>query len=95
MRVRIDYGSKGLIVEVPDRNLAGILGPKRMKEIRDPLGRVAEALEEPIASQPLREIVSGKGSACIVVSDITRPVPNKVLLPPILSSLEDEMGVDD
>ena len=30
----------------------------------------------------------GRDSACIVISDITRPVPNKVILPPILETLE-------
>jgi nickel-dependent lactate racemase len=35
----------------------------------------------------LREIATGKKSACIVINDVTRPVPNKLLLPPILDEL--------
>ncbi len=49
---------------------------------------IDEALISPIASAPLGELASGKQSACIVISDITRPVPNKLLLPPMLATLE-------
>ncbi|MBZ0257183.1 nickel-dependent lactate racemase, partial [bacterium] len=39
-------------------------------------------------SKPLSEIAKGRESAVIVISDITRPVPNKVILPPLLETLE-------
>lgn len=96
MRVKIDYGTRGLYIDIPERNLAGILQQQKMAPLRNPEEGVAGALKEPTGSPPLREMVSGKGSACIVVSDITRPVPNKILLPPILKCLEDQgLGVDD
>ncbi len=49
---------------------------------------IARSLEQPLGCAPLRELARGKQSACVVISDITRPVPNPLLLPPLLSSLE-------
>ncbi len=49
---------------------------------------IAKSLEQPLGCAPLRELARGKQSACVVISDITRPVPNPLLLPPLLSSLE-------
>ena len=87
MRQRIDYGRDGLDVELPagiDVELAE--GP-RPTPLADPLGAVRSALEAPIGSAPLREIARGKRDAVVVISDKTRPVPNGVLLPPILETL--------
>jgi nickel-dependent lactate racemase len=36
----------------------------------------------------LTEIARGARSACIVICDITRPVPNRVILPPVFAELE-------
>jgi nickel-dependent lactate racemase len=33
-------------------------------------------------------LARGKKSACVVVSDITRPVPNRLILPPLLAAIE-------
>ena len=54
-----------------------------MSPLEDPSAAVATALERPIGAPPLRELAAGRHDACIVVCDITRPVPNKLLLGPI------------
>ncbi|HIE04334.1 MAG TPA: nickel-dependent lactate racemase [Candidatus Latescibacteria bacterium] len=92
MEVELRYGREGLRVEVPDENLIGVLHMNPLPPLEDPEGKVARALEDPIGSPPLRELVRGKGSTCVVVSDITRPVPNSVVLPPLLGALE-EAGI--
>jgi len=89
MRVTLDYGKTGLDVEVPD----GIIGPLSIQPapiVADPDRTLRELLINPIGSPPLAELARGKKSACILICDITRPVPNKVLLPPILETLEAE-----
>ena len=72
----------------PDANLIGVLGLSPAPFLRDPVAEVEEALRHPIGTRPFSEIAAGKTDACIVVCDITRPVPNAVLLPPILDTLE-------
>ncbi len=49
---------------------------------------ISAALQSPIGTAPLADLARGKRSACIVISDITRPVPNKLLLPPMLATLQ-------
>lgn len=50
---------------------------------------VAEAMEAPIGSAPLKELAKGKKNAVIVISDHTRPVPSKLLLPLMLKELRE------
>ncbi len=92
MKLRIDYGRRGLEIDVPDRNLVKVLRMQPARPLDDPLKAVADSLREPIGSAPLQEIAAGRSNACIAISDITRPVPNRILLPPILSALE-EAGI--
>jgi nickel-dependent lactate racemase len=88
MRITLDYGKTGLEVEVPDRNLVGPLGLRAVEPLADPNRALRDALLSPIGSAPLSEIARGRKSACILVCDITRPVPNEFLLRQILPALE-------
>src|SRR5687767_7538654 len=87
MQVRLEYGKDGLDVELPDTNLVGVLKLTPAPALPYPTGATREALARPIGARPLSEIARGRRDACIVVCDITRPVPNRVLLPPILEAL--------
>jgi nickel-dependent lactate racemase len=89
MRVRLDYGKNGLDAELPEENLIGILGLTPAPALSDPTARTKEALANPIGTPALRELAEGRDNACLVVCDITRPVPNKILLPPLLAMLHD------
>jgi nickel-dependent lactate racemase len=88
MKVHLAYGKKGLDVEIPDKNLVKILTMKGASPLHNPSQALRSILREPIECKPLSEMVVGKRSACIVLCDITRPVPNKLLLPPVLEILE-------
>ncbi|MCA9094875.1 MAG: nickel-dependent lactate racemase [Planctomycetaceae bacterium] len=92
MRIKLEYGKTGLEVELPDENIVGPLQIREVKPLVDPDAVVRELLKNPIGAKPLLEIARGKRTACILICDITRPVPNKVLLPPILETLA-EAGV--
>lgn len=93
MKLRLDYGRDGLWVDIPDRNLRGVLQLSPLEPIQDPAGAVADGLCAPIACPPLGQLAMGRSSACVVISDITRPVPNRLILPPILRVLK-ESGID-
>ncbi len=88
MRVRLDYGKTGLIADVPDGNLMAVLGLSPADALTDAQAAVENALQHPIGTLPLQELARGRRDAVIVICDITRPVPNVVLLPPILKTLE-------
>jgi len=88
MRVHLEYGRSGLDVELPDRNLVRCLGYRPAAPVPDPAWAVWDQLNEPLGSPPLADLACGRRSACVAICDITRPVPNQVLLPPILQTLE-------
>jgi len=89
MKVHLKYGREGLDLEFPRTpNFQGVLSPKEAPPLPDPLAAVAAALAAPLDSPPLRLLAHGKRDAVVVISDITRPVPNTLLLPPILAELE-------
>lgn len=88
MRVRLAYGRTGLDVDLPDQNVAAVLDIQPTTPLQDPAGEVRKAIQSPIGSPPLAELARGRKSACILVCDITRPVPNKIILPAILETLE-------
>ena len=85
MNVHLPYGEHGLDVELPDG--AFVIEPQATPGLPDAQRAVADAIAKPIGSPPLRELVRATDTVAIVVSDITRPVPNRVLLPPILAPL--------
>ena len=48
---------------------------------------VREALAQPIGSPKLSELAAGKKTCTIIISDHTRPVPSRDILPPMLEQL--------
>src|SRR6516165_3423175 len=90
MRIHLDYGRTGLEVELPDERVVGPLAIKPAPPLADPDAAVAKALAQPIGSPPLAQLARGRKNACILVCDITRPVPNKIILPPLLRTLEEQ-----
>ncbi|MBP3958213.1 nickel-dependent lactate racemase [Gemmata sp. G18] len=89
MQLTLDYGKTGLPVTLPDNRLvAPPLAIKPAAPLPDPAAALETALANPIGTRPLAELAWGKKTACVVVCDITRPVPNKLILPPLLRTLE-------
>jgi nickel-dependent lactate racemase len=88
MRVTLDYGKTGLDVELPDGNIVGPLSIQPMEPLADPVAAVAEKVASPTGTQPLLELARDRTSACIAICDITRPVPNQVILECLLPTLE-------
>ena len=80
------FGEETVDLRVPQS--ATLLEMKPLRGLEDPEGAVYSALADPIESPPLAELAKGRKNACVVISDFTRPVPNKIILPPLLKSLE-------
>jgi len=87
MKIEVAYGKRHLAVDVPEANLSAVYRKEKMPKSPDTAAAVRESLARPIGAAGLREIARGKGSACIVVNDITRPVPNRLILPPVIEEL--------
>jgi len=85
MRVELPFGREMLPVEVPET--AKVLLPSAVQPLADETGAVVESLRNPLAGPPLRERMRAGQRVAIVISDITRPVPNQLLLEPVLAEL--------
>ena len=87
MEVELNYGRGTLRVRLPPRVEATVIRKPEMPILAEPERAVLEALRQPIAARPLVDEARGKASACILICDITRPVPNRLLLGPIVREL--------
>jgi nickel-dependent lactate racemase len=87
MLVRLAYGHREIGVPIPDGHPVDVLEKHPVPPIEDPTASIRYSLAHPTAAAPLHELARGRRDAVIVVSDITRPVPNATLLPPIVDAL--------
>ncbi|MGQ9854330.1 MAG: nickel-dependent lactate racemase [Candidatus Oleimicrobiaceae bacterium] len=92
MDVDLHYGREGFTVRLPERNLLGVMRMRPRPPLQAPVAVLEKGLLHPNGSASLSQLARRKKSACVVICDITRPVPNKLLLPPILRAIE-EAGV--
>jgi len=88
MRVHLEYGRRGLDVELPDRSVVRTLSYKSLPPLADPNAALLAVLQRPTGAPPLAQVAAGRQNACLLICDVTRPVPNEMLLRPILQTLE-------
>ncbi|HEV7221230.1 MAG TPA: nickel-dependent lactate racemase [Pirellulales bacterium] len=88
MRFHLEYGRTGLEIELPGERVVRSLAYKDAPPLPDPVAVLAERLAQPTGSRPLAELARGRQTACILICDITRPVPNELILTPLLAALE-------
>ena len=93
MKIKLAYGKKGLNVEIPDKNVKKVLKMRQLPGLPDIDNNLRLLFENPVNSSPLSKIAEGRQNACIVICDHTRPLPSKVILPPVLNILE-EYGIE-
>ena len=88
MQVQFAYGKSGLTLNLPDRFDYKVLEARSASAVPDANLAIEQALDSPTAGPPLLELARGKKTAAISVCDITRPAPNRLVLPPLLARLE-------
>ena len=84
--ILIPYGKGHIECTIP---YDGLLTSRidTLKSDRPGVEIVREAVRNPIGSRPLRELARGKKTCTIIISDHTRPVPSRDILPPMLEEL--------
>ena len=88
MRVDFAFGKTGLLVDLPTEFRYRVLAPRSAHSLAEPVAAVEAALDSPIGAAPLEQLARGRQSAAISVCDITRPAPNRQVLPPVSARLE-------
>lgn len=88
MRVDVAFGKTGLSLDLPEDFTYQILEAHAAVTLEDARAAVEKALDAPIGSPSIGALAQGKKSAAISVCDITRPAPNRLVIPPLLARLE-------
>ena len=85
--IRLLFGREGMPLAFPEH--AVTLRAAHPPALARPGEALRHALEHPIASASLAELLAKKRprTAAITISDITRPVPNRIILPALLDIL--------
>ena len=89
MDIKLPYGRSHLTASIPDEQVNAVLR-SRLEEYIPPMSEeqlVRSALESPIGSPKLEALAAGKKNIVLIASDHTRPVPSKVLVPPMLEAI--------
>lgn len=87
MKLQLAFGQDGLDVMLPETANATVIRKPAMEIAADGRQAVLHALANPVGSEPLTKIANGAKSACILICDITRPVPNHLFLRPVIEQL--------
>jgi nickel-dependent lactate racemase len=87
VRVTLAYGRAGLSIEVPDD--AEVIVPHELPGLDDQASAVRQAV-----TPYLSGLVDAETSVALVFPDLTRPMPNRTVLPPLLAELA-ARGVPD
>ncbi|HYF84429.1 MAG TPA: nickel-dependent lactate racemase [Clostridia bacterium] len=94
MKFSLGFGKQNAEFDIEDKNLLAVLEPNMVAADKTGEEEVKRALLNPISSKRLKHIVNQGEKIVIITSDITRPMPTKVVLPVLLEELY-EAGVKD
>ncbi|WP_018395485.1 nickel-dependent lactate racemase [Bacillus sp. 37MA] len=85
MNTELLYGKEGISLDLPDHSF--IIEPKNLPKLENEEEAIRQALRNPIGAPPLKESVKSTDTVSIVISDITRPTPNHILVPLLIEEL--------
>ena len=95
MKIRLGYGTGFQEAEVPEDNIIKTLEQNDVASDAKASDIIRRALEEPIGTKRLRDIVKPGEKVVIITSDITRPMPTWEALPHVLEELSSAGAADD
>jgi nickel-dependent lactate racemase len=85
--VDLAFDRSHLTLRVPARVELTVIRKRPFPKLPDQGAAIEDALARPIGSPPFAELARGRRSACILICDITRPVPNRLFLRPMIEKL--------
>lgn len=87
--ISLPYGTGEISAQVEESQLLGIV-QSQLEEYeaeKSPKELLCQAMENPIGTSRLEELAKGKKKVVVLCSDHTRPVPSKLILPPMLGAI--------
>ena len=83
----LSYDKQQIEFNLSSDRLIKELLPNEVKIGLSGVDEVNRALDNPIGSERLETLVKKGNKVCIITSDITRPMPSKLCLPPVIERL--------
>jgi nickel-dependent lactate racemase len=89
--VQLPFGREKISLNIPDSRLNGLLmsGAHSYQADGGEEELVRKAMEHPIHSPRLKELVKGKKNIVMIASDHTRPVPSRVIAPAVIKEIKE------
>jgi nickel-dependent lactate racemase len=87
MKIELRYGQGVVPVTLPEGLHCTVIRKGASRPLADPHGAIERTFDAPIGCAPLDTLARGKQSACILICDVTRPVPNHLFLQPLIRRL--------
>ncbi len=87
MDILLGYGKQKINFSVPETRIKEVLTPNKVEIGLTGTEEVERSLDNPIGTRKIEEIFGEGDRVAIITSDITRPMPTKVVLPPVLKRL--------
>jgi len=87
-KVELKFAKNKKNINIDQDNFLGVLKPNEISVDLINEEEVRRALENPIGSKRLSEIVKPNEKVIIITSDITRPMPSKKVLPLVVEALK-------
>lgn len=94
MEFKFGFGKRSVAFNIEEESLMGEILPNELEIGLTNEEEVKRAMENPIGSKKLKELAVPGKKIVIITSDITRPMPSKIVLPIVINELY-EAGVKD
>ena len=85
--ILLPYGKEKIPITIPQKNLLKICWLKSKPGVKNSIKAIKDSLKNPLGSQTISQISQDKNSAVVICTDISRPTPDNLLIPPILDEL--------
>jgi nickel-dependent lactate racemase len=85
--ITVHYGSKLIELDIPEENLCFNLTRNKIQASANEVEEIQRAIQNPVGSKRLKDLVTKDASVVIMVDDRTRMTPQKLILPVVLEEL--------
>jgi len=92
---KIPYGKTMIPFEVPKEFDVTVVKNNSKSQISDIIEATRKALKNPINTKGLSELVKKGNTVCVIVTDITRPCPDRIIIPILLDEIKTKIEPSD
>lgn len=94
MNVTLAYGQCGLEIDLNDKYHISKIESEFVRGLSSPIEKIRESLSNPYDSLPLGKLIADCRKVGIIFSDITRPVPSKLIITTIIEEITNNHNVE-